>query len=97
MKNILLLLFLSISVMVNSCKKEQLSENQFQGLLNKQGPTTYQYGTHTLTNSSKTYALTSKELDLDKYVGRNVIITGEKISGYPVDGGPEYIEVKEIK
>ena len=97
MKTITLLFVLSISVIVSSCKKDQLTENQFKGLLKKQGTTTYQYGTHTLTSSSKTYALTSKVVDLDKYVNRIVIITGEKIIGYPVDGGPEYVDVKEIK
>jgi UDP-galactopyranose mutase len=97
MKTITLLFVLSISVIISSCKKEQLADNQYKGLLKRQGPTTYQYGTHTLTTSSTTYALTSKVVDLDKYLDRVVIITGKRVNGYPVDGGPEYIDVKEIK
>lgn len=97
MKTITLLFVLSISVMISSCKKEQLADNQYKGLLKTQGPTTHQYGTHTLTTSSTTYALTSKVVDLDKYVNQIVIITGKKVKGYPVDGGPEYIDVKKIK
>ena len=63
------------------------------GLIQKQGITTYMYGTHTITD----YALKSNSINLDNYIDENVSIIGEKIDGYPVDGGPDYIEVKKIK
>ncbi|WP_339341950.1 hypothetical protein [uncultured Polaribacter sp.] len=55
--------------------------------------TTYQYGTHTASG----YALRSSAVHLDDYVNQNITVFGYKIDGYPVDGGPDYIEVEEIK
>lgn len=66
------------------------------GTLEKQGITTYQYGTHTLTTDGSFYALTSNTVDLEEYIGQEVSIKAEKIEGYPVDGGPEYLRVLEI-
>jgi hypothetical protein len=36
-------------------------------------------------------------VNLDDYVNQNVTVVGYKIHGYPVDSGPYYIEVEEIK
>ena len=64
-----------------------------------QGITTYMYGTHVLTNDlgQTLYALRSKSLVLDDYIGQSVEISGIKVQGYPVDGGPDFLEVSEIK
>src|SRR5262245_10517826 len=45
-----------------------------EGVIQKQGMTTYQYGTHVLKDSNKKtlYALTSKSQKLDTYVGKQV-------------------------
>ena len=85
------LLLLSMS----SCdKNEDHNANvEATGVIQKQGITTYQYGTHVITG----YALRSSSINLDDYIGQNVTVVGPLIEGYPVDGGPEYIEVEEIK
>ncbi len=69
----------------------------FKGLLKKQTPTTYMFGTHTILNRDKIYALRSSTINLDHYVNQTVTIKGNKIKGYPVDGGAEYIDVKEVR
>ena len=55
----------------------------------------------TFTNStfrdSTFFALKSDNINLDQYIGKKVTVSGNKIQGYPVDGGPEYINVTEIK
>ena len=50
------------------------------------------YGTHVISG----YALRSDLVSLDDFINRNVTITGYKIDGYPVDGGPAYIEVTDL-
>ena len=67
------------------------------GVIEKPGVTTYQYGTHVLKAEDKTYAIQSESIDFDSYLNRKVEITGRKVSGYPVDGGPELIRVTLIK
>lgn len=68
------------------------------GIVEKQGITTYMYGTHVLVNEhGKTlYALRSKAVNLDKFVGKKVLVEGDLIHGYPVDFGPDYLDVKSI-
>jgi len=68
---------------------------EIEGVIQKQGITTYQYGTHIL-KGKKTYALTSKKVSLNEYIGKKVKIQGTFISGYPIEGGPQYINVKNI-
>lgn len=68
------------------------------GTIQEQGMTTYQYGTHTITTSNDDfYALKSDSVNLGNYVGKEITITAEKIEGYPVDGGPVYLRVLEVK
>ena len=67
------------------------------GVLAQQGITTYQYGTHTLKTENQFYALRSKDVQLDQYVGRKVKVIGESIAGYPLSGGPKYIKVLRIE
>jgi len=70
-----------------------------EGTIQKQGMTAYQYGTHVLKDSSKKtlYALTSKSLKLDSFVGKQVTVTGKLVDGYPVDGGPKFMEVTDVE
>ena len=83
-----------ISLLSYSCKKSLFSNKVKEtGFIQKQGITTYMYGTHTITD----YALKSNSINLDNYINKNVSVTGKKIDGYPTDGGPDYIEVKKIK
>ncbi|MNL56264.1 hypothetical protein D3C87_1797430 [compost metagenome] len=60
------------------------------------GMSTFQYGTHLLNTGDKTYALKSDKLNLKSYEGKEVVLKGVKVTGYPVDGGPEFIDVQEI-
>lgn len=68
-----------------------------EGVLKKQGITTYQYGTYTISGDDGFFALSSSEVDLEAYVDQEVEIRATKIAGYPVDGGPVYLQVQEVK
>ncbi|WP_188411978.1 hypothetical protein [Pedobacter mendelii] len=63
------------------------------GMISKIGMTTFQYGTHTITTNGKLYALKSSSLVLDTYIDKQAIVKGVKVSGYPLEGGPELVEV----
>ena len=80
-----------------ACEKDSLDPDEIKGVIAVQGITTYQYGTHTLTTDAQFFALRSATIDLDQFVNQMVVIRYEKIQGYPVDGGPEYLEVLEVK
>ena len=67
------------------------------GNLQKLGMSTFQYGTHLLKAENKTYALKSGSINLDTYLDKKVTIKGRKVVGYPVDGGPELIDVTLVK
>ena len=67
------------------------------GKIQKIGMTTYQYGTHLLKGDQKTYALKSGSTNLDLYLDRTVTIKGTKVKGYPLAGGPEFVEVTLVK
>ncbi|WP_152426354.1 hypothetical protein [Cesiribacter andamanensis] len=59
----------------------------------------FMYGTHVLNgeNGELLYALQSTSLNLDTYIGKSVRISGTRISGYPVEGGPVYLEVTQVE
>jgi len=80
-----------ICISIISCNKK--NNIKITGTIYKQGITTYQYGTHVIKN----YALRSNSIDLDLYIDSVITVVGKKIDGYPVERGPEYIEVKKIK
>lgn len=76
------------------------------GIIQKQGVTTYQYGTYVLKGKplsgnpdekESIFALRSKKIKLNKFIGKKVIVTGKKIAGYPIEGGPDFIEVLAIE
>ena len=104
MKKILLILVLAIIFI--ACDKDQAKnlpsahdpcDNisglcEITGTIQKQGVTSYQYGTHVISN----HALRSNLVSLDDFIDRDVTIIGYKIEGYPVDEGPVYIEVTDI-
>jgi hypothetical protein len=72
------------------------------GLLERLEATTYQYGTHELTNEAgeTSYALQSNVVDLDGYVGERVTLYGALVPGYEdgqVEGGPPLIDVYTVE
>jgi hypothetical protein len=97
MKYLVSIILIASLAFFTACNKDSLDPNEIEGLIAVQGITTYQYGTHTLTTDAQFFALTSETVDLDQFINQNVIIRFEKISGYPVDGGPDYLEVLEVK
>jgi hypothetical protein len=72
------------------------------GVLEKPGVTTYQYGTHAITDeaSGNRYALQSQSVDLDAYVGERVTVSGAPVPGYQdgqVEGGPDLLRVDQVE
>ncbi|MGI0108000.1 hypothetical protein [Salinimicrobium sp. WS361] len=107
-----LTLFTVITLLLSAqtCNNSQIQEDttpaaevnektmELTGTIREQGITSYQYGTHTITTSDdKFYALKSDAVDLDDYVEEKVTLVAEKIEGYPLSGGPEYLLVLEVK
>ena len=106
MKSILLLTSVSLLFFTATCNNQTSNDNksmdtttsiEVEGTIEAIGMTSWQYGTHTLTNDEDFYALRSKTVKLDQYEGKTVTIVAQKIDGYPVDGGPEFLEVLKIK
>ncbi|RZL44031.1 MAG: hypothetical protein EOP00_21695 [Pedobacter sp.] len=94
-------LFLSLFVaVISGCTSMKDSNTATRltatGTIEKRGMRTYQYGTHVLKTDDKTYALKAG-LDLDPYLNKKVTIKGKKVVGYPLEGGPELVEVTLIK
>ena len=101
MKTIPVICSMLIILFTATCKNEKIDSadpsSEYSGTITEQGMTAYQYGTHVLTNKDTFYALKSEAVNLDKYVGQEVTIVAEKIEGYPLEGGPEYLLVLEVK
>ncbi len=88
------------SLLLFGCDTSVNSDNTVTavGVVHKIEMSTWMYGTHTLADSSgkHLYALTGSSVDLNSYENKKVRITGNLIDGYPVDGGPMYINVTGI-
>ena len=69
------------------------------GTIQRLEVTSFMYGTHALfDNSGKIlYALRSHTLDLSAYIGKHVEVTGTLVPGYPVDGGPPFLDVSKVQ
>ena len=97
MKVFFLSLFTGLIFFAATCDREKTQEQmQLTGTIESQGITSYQYGTHVLNSEEDFYALKSEKLNLDQFIGKEVKVSGSKIEGYPVDGGPNYILVTEV-
>jgi hypothetical protein len=74
------------------------AERTATGTIAKPGITAFMYGTHLLQDErGKTlYALKSTTINLDAYVGKKVTVSGELIPGYPLEGGPEYLNALSV-
>lgn len=89
---------LLLCLLVFSCAEDKLHSNnssriEVTGTIQKQGITSYQYGTHIIEG----YALRSSAVILDDYIDQKVTVVGHKIDGYPLSGGPDFLEVEAIK
>lgn len=98
MKKILFLFILIIFIGI-SCDENDEYMIVSDGFIIETEASYYQYGTHTLKTGTGEvlYSLTSNSIDLIVYNDVYVEIKGNLIEGYPIEGGPEYLEVKSIK
>jgi len=95
-----LIIYIVLIVLCYSCNDENDdSVITSDGIIVETTGSIYQYGTHTLKSESgeTLYALTSSSINLYDYNDFNVELKGRLIEGYPVEGGPEFLEVKSIK
>lgn len=72
------------------------------GVIEEAGITTYQYGSHAITDEATGtfYALTSEDVDLSAYTGQRVTIYGTLVPGYEsgqVEGGPPLVDVSAVE
>lgn len=71
-------------------------DNTYSGIMQPAGITSYQYGTHILKAENTFYALKSDNIELKDHEGKKVNLQAKKVEGYPVDGGPVYLNVTKI-
>jgi hypothetical protein len=72
-----------------------------EGTIQKQGITSYQYGTHVLLDGGDDllFALQSETIALDEYAGERVQVRGTRVPGYQdgaVEGGPDLLNVTGV-
>lgn len=96
MKHILTLVAIATIALFSSCSTNK-NLVEFTGTVQRLEMSTFQYGTHTIEANSTYYALKSQELDLNDYNTQTVTIIGEKVEGYPLEGGPVLINVVKVK
>lgn len=74
-----------------------------KGVLEREGITSYMYGTHTITDVSSgiRYALRSEDEELlDSYAGQRVTVHGTLVPGYEngqIEGGPPLLKVTRVE
>ena len=95
-----ILIFSLFVAVISSCTSMKDSDTANRvtatGTIQKLGMSTFQYGTHVLKTANKTYALKST-FSLDPYLDKRVTIKGKKVSGYPLEGGLELVDVTLVK
>ena len=98
MKLVLFLLVFSLFFFACDSSVDSAEKQNQIGVIHKIETSTWMYGTHTLNNSDgkPIYALTSSTIDLNNFENKEVRIFGNLIDGYPVDGGPQYLNVTSI-
>jgi hypothetical protein len=74
---------------------------EVEGVIQKQGITTYMYGTHVLLDDGGTllFVLVSEDVSLNDYVGERVTIQGTRVPGYQngaIEGGPDLLNVSQV-
>lgn len=70
---------------------------QLSGTIEPLGMSTFQYGTHLIKSSGITYSLKSNKVNLDSFSGKVVTLIGTKVNGYPVENGPELVDVVSVQ
>jgi len=100
MKKALVFVLLVVVAGFTSCstvKKGATSEVvTLNGTIEELGMTTFQYGSHKIKFADKMYALRSSKVQLADYTDKEVTVKGTKVAGYPIEGGPELIDVMSV-
>jgi hypothetical protein len=94
-----LFIFSGIAVFASSAAPAKKGQTvTAQGTIQEAGITTFQYGQFTLVDKSDhtRFALRSRKLDLGQFVGKSVKITGTLVPGFPIDGGPPFLDVTNV-
>src|SRR5690606_4816580 len=94
-------LILSIVVaVISSCSSMKSGADAdavtMTGEMKPLGMTTFQYGTHAIKSEDTLYALRISTVNLKDFEDKSVTLICTKVSGYPLEGGPELIEVSAI-
>ncbi|HET6224902.1 MAG TPA: hypothetical protein VFF27_01395 [Bacteroidia bacterium] len=108
LKDVFVLFIGFVLLMLQACKstgsvtetpRKQGAAISANGVLQPQGTTTYQYGSFILIDDTgKTiYALKSEVVQLLNYVGKRVTVEGMLVEGYPIEGGPPYLDVVTVQ
>ena len=94
-------LLILIVIFLTSCGSSSSNPVEITavGTIKAQGGTVYMYGTHILQNDTEQtlYALKSDTIILDNYIDQVVTVIGDLIEGYPLDNGPDYLNVRSIQ
>jgi hypothetical protein len=101
--NVVLIMSMLI-ILLFSCKENSVvNDIEFpviaSGVIKNMGITNYQYGSHILIDdiSQIIYALKSDSINLDLYINNKVKVYGHLVDGYPLNDGPELLNVMKIK
>ncbi len=99
MKRLAILAVTVVALISSALAQESVTATR---AMEKLGITTYQYGTHAVTDeaSGAFYGLSSDDVDLDAYTGQRVTIYGTLVPGYEggqVEGGPPIVDVTWVE
>ena len=101
MKKLLLVVLASLTL--GACASTDYREREahsfnYAGTLAPLEMSVWQYGTHILTTEEGGfYAVKSESVDLNKYNNMLVEVEGSLMEGYPVDSGPEFLNVTAVQ
>ena len=99
-KKFFILMMIFTALILSSCDLLESEESaSAAGKLSKLDGSPWMYGTHIISDNESyaKYALKSSKINLDNYDGKTVIVFGTKVKGYPVDSGPDYMEVTRVQ
>lgn len=99
MKVFIVLASITLFILTGTCNNQNSNSASMEitGIIEPIGMSTWQYGSHTISNDTLFYALGSQKINLKNYEGKSVTIQGNKVEGYPIENGPVFIEVTGIK
>ncbi len=89
---------LLLALNVISCHKILDHRIREKGVVERQGITTYQYGSHVLVQDNNRYVLVSDRVDLDQYLNQEVTVFAKRIDAKELpEKGPDLYEVKRVR